>query len=66
MRERALLCFINIIYGVSYGAMTFDLRFRSKVVLTFFLNITKTMKDRDTICIRLKAMIYMLAFIFLP
>ena len=38
-------------YGLSRGAMTFDLGPRSKVKNAIFANISKTTRDRDFICI---------------
>ena len=41
----------EMIYGLSFGAMTFDLGSRSEVKNAIFANISKTMIDRDFICI---------------
>ena len=38
-------------YGLSFGDMIFDLEPRSKGQMDFFSNISKTMRDRDSICI---------------
>ena len=54
MRVRDSHCIVDIkevIYGLSFGVMTFDLGSRSKVKNDILANISKSMRDGDSICI---------------
>ena len=46
-----IVCIQEIIYELSFAAMTFDLGPRSKVKNAILANISKTTRDRDFICI---------------
>ena len=54
LRKTETICIADIkeiIYGLSFGVMTFDLDPRSKFKWTFSSNISKTTRERGSICI---------------